>query len=115
MTERPFRARMQIALYTVAFLGTTLAGFALLQHILIPRCLFGEVVRRDVPIPPASAGPQEVVNAYIEAILGKDEQTVRAVNAPETDFDNVFNGDFAQSFGVRYVKDRWRVTGFGSG
>lgn len=117
-------------------------------------------------MPPASASPEEVVRAYIDALLGKDAETVRAVMVPETDFDNEFNnsinpfrnwisanditigesytsdlcpagekcrrmnvtmelcevndgsypdGDFAQSFGVRYVKDRWLVTGFGSG
>ncbi|GAA0435544.1 hypothetical protein Acor_55970 [Acrocarpospora corrugata] len=118
-------------------------------------------------MPPASAGPREVVGGYIEAVLGKDERTVRAVLVPETDFDNEFtnsiypfqgwisasglsigeprtstidcpdgvrcqrmtvvmdlcavdngsypDGAFAQSFGVRYVKDRWLVSGFGSG
>ena len=118
-------------------------------------------------MPPASAKPEVVVRAYIDALLGKDAETVRAVMVPETDFDNEFNnsigafqnwisasditihepydvpigcptgmkcqrmmvimtlcevhggsypdGNFAQSFGVRYVKDRWLVTGFGSG
>ncbi|WP_204283203.1 hypothetical protein [Microbispora amethystogenes] len=136
--------------------------------VLIPvlaGCWCGQVVRREVPVPPASARPEEVVRAYIDALLGKDAETVRAVMVPETDFDNEFNnpigafrnwisasditidesysdpcpagekcrrmnvtmglcevnsgsypdGDFAQSFGVRYVKDRWLVTGFGSG
>ncbi|WP_433412159.1 hypothetical protein ACQP1V_24750 [Microtetraspora malaysiensis] len=144
---------------------------ALLVLALIPvlaGCWCGQVVKREVPVPPASASPEEVVRAYIDALLGKDAETVRAVMVPETDFDNEFNnpigafrnwisasditidesytsnlcpgpagekcrdmnvtmelcevdsgsypdGDFAQSFGVRYVKDRWLVTGFGSG
>ncbi|WP_433348474.1 hypothetical protein ACQP25_33880 [Microtetraspora malaysiensis] len=142
---------------------------ALLVLTLIPAlagCWCGQVVRREVPVPPASASPEEVVRAYIDALLGKDAKTVRAVMVPETDYDNEFNnpigafrnwisasditidksytsnlcpagekcrsmvvtmelcevdsgsypdGDFAQSFGVQYVKDRWLVTGFGSG
>ncbi|GAA0404213.1 hypothetical protein GCM10010160_36100 [Acrocarpospora corrugata] len=42
-------------------------------------------------MPPVSAGPREVVSAYIEAVLGKDEKTARAIMVPETDFDNEFN------------------------
>ncbi|GAA0977999.1 hypothetical protein GCM10009555_040160 [Acrocarpospora macrocephala] len=129
-------------------------------------CWCGQVVKREVPVPPATAKPEEVVRAYIDALLGKDQETLRAVVVPETDLDNEFNnpinpfknwisasdisigeshesdlcpegekcrrmsvtmelcevengsypdGNFAQSFGVRYVKDRWLVTGFGSG
>ncbi|GIH26779.1 hypothetical protein Aph01nite_50890 [Acrocarpospora phusangensis] len=162
MTERPIRARARIALYAVVTLCTVFAGFALLAHILVPRCLFAGVVKREVPVPPASAGPREVVNAYIEAMLGKDEKAVRALSVPETDFDNLIlpfqdwisasglsidepyattdcpagekcqrmmvtmdlcavnegshpDGHFATGFQVRYVNDRWLVTGFGSG
>ncbi|WP_214107068.1 hypothetical protein [Acrocarpospora catenulata] len=133
-------------------------------------CGCGEVVRREVPIPPASAHPKAVVLTYIAAVLGKDKETVRAIMVPETDFDSEFGApvnpfrswisasdieveepytpsacpsggpcmrmwvsmelcevgggsdpsehfheSFHESFGVRWVGDRWLVTGFGSG
>ncbi|WP_327044839.1 hypothetical protein OG320_24275 [Microbispora sp. NBC_01189] len=162
------RSRSSADWYSAVLRGSGIRP-ALLVLVLIPvlaGCWCGQVVRREVPVPPASARPEEVVRAYIDALLGKDAETVRAVMVPETDFDDEFNnpngafrdwisasditidepytpnlcpaeekcrrmivtmelcevnsgsypdGDFAQGFEVRYVKDRWLVTGFGSG
>ncbi|GAB1817457.1 hypothetical protein [Herbidospora sp. RD11066] len=121
--------------------------------------------RYEVEVPPAGAAPEEVVAAYIDAALGKDSETIRAVMVPETDFGEEFNGrfspfrhwdaaanidiadsypsemdcppgakcrrmsvsmdlcgdtgyptgDFWAVFEVRWVRDRWLVSGFGSG
>ncbi|WP_214108955.1 hypothetical protein [Acrocarpospora catenulata] len=142
---------------------------ALVLLALIPAlagCWCGLGVRREVPVPPASAKPEEVVLAYIEAMVGKDKETARAVMVPDTDFETEFShpnypfqswiwanditigeasdttdcpkgercqsmgvtmhlcevdnpslpdGNFAHTFWVQYVKDRWLVSGFGSG
>ncbi|WP_062432108.1 hypothetical protein [Herbidospora daliensis] len=62
---------------------------------LLAGCFICVPGRYEVPIPPAGASPEEVVAAYIDAALGKDSETIRAVMVPETDFHDEFNGPFS--------------------